>query len=379
MGLASKIKLQINTPAQPPNHNAPAYMTPPPNPSAPPYMPPPPMAAPVTQPRPTSSQQNCGQPQFQQQNYPYGKPQSSQYQQQNSSHSYGGSYTASPQISSQMYQGSGLEQKLRTIIAANKLDAFYPPARFQAVLQKVQSIDFNGIAARWNISRELAIDLAPLVLYDIVFYCDDSGSMAFEENGERIDDLKYILSRVSEIATLFDDDGIVVRFMNSNNNGDGIRNASEVESLLSRIQFNGTTPLGTMLDRKIIQPFVIAQVNTGMAKPILTIAITDGEPSEPRNTLMQVVYRTKEFLSRTQYGPGAFALQIAQVGKDARAQRFLAELDNDPFIGSMIDCTSYYEMEAEEFMRKGVTLTPELWLLKMCVGSIDPSYDSKDE
>ena len=49
---------------------------------------------------------------------------------------------------------------------------------------------------------EIATDLAALALYDIVFYCDDSGSMRAEERGERIDDLKLILSRVSEVATM---------------------------------------------------------------------------------------------------------------------------------------------------------------------------------
>jgi hypothetical protein len=43
---------------------------------------------------------------------------------------------------------------------------------------------------------ELALDLAALALYDIVIFADDSGSMAFEENGERIDDLKLIGSKV---------------------------------------------------------------------------------------------------------------------------------------------------------------------------------------
>lgn len=47
--------------------------------------------------------------------------------------------------------------------------------------------------------------------------------MAFEENGERIDDLKMIAQKVSEVATLFDDDGILVRFMNSTVEGNGIR------------------------------------------------------------------------------------------------------------------------------------------------------------
>lgn len=40
---------------------------------------------------------------------------------------------------------------------------------------------------------------------------DDSGSMAFEEGGERIDDMKAVLGRTADAATLFDTDGIVVR------------------------------------------------------------------------------------------------------------------------------------------------------------------------
>jgi hypothetical protein len=38
----------------------------------------------------------------------------------------------------------------------------------------------------------------------------------------------------------------------------------------------------------------------------------------------------------------------AQVGRDARAQAFLSKLDQDPVVGGVIDCTSYYELEAEE-------------------------------
>ena len=54
---------------------------------------------------------------------------------------------------------------------------------------------------------ELAHDLATLALYDIVIFADDSGSMIFEEGGERINDLKVIMGRVAEVATLFDEDG----------------------------------------------------------------------------------------------------------------------------------------------------------------------------
>lgn len=41
--------------------------------------------------------------------------------------------------------------------------------------------------------------------------------MRFEESGERINDLKLILSRAAYAASLFDTDGISVRFMNWQN------------------------------------------------------------------------------------------------------------------------------------------------------------------
>lgn len=61
-----------------------------------------------------------------------------------------------------------------------------------------------------------------------------------------------------------------------------------------------------------------------------------------------------------------------------KAQTFLGELDNDAQIGQFIDATSYFELEAMEMEKKGVTLTPDLWLVKLCVGAIDKSYDEQD-
>ncbi|KAH7424584.1 hypothetical protein KP509_11G014300 [Ceratopteris richardii] len=284
-----------------------------------------------------------------------------------------------PQSSKDM---NAVDKKLRTIIQAHKLQRFYDPPKYQAVLQKLSSIQFSDIAARWRIGRDLAYDLASLALYDIVFFCDDSGSMLFEENGKRIDDLKFILSKVSDIATLFDDDGISVRFINSNVTGDGIRNARDVQKLISQVRFSGNTPLGTNFDRKVIQPLILgkARSKVAMAKPVLAILITDGEPvGESSDKIIQVIKEAKNSLESTPYGSGAFAVQIAQVGRDAKTQKFLESLDKDPTVGGMVDCTSYYEMEEEEFARNGVPLTPELWLVKLCVGAIDPEYDAIDE
>ena len=81
---------------------------------------------------------------------------------------------------------------------------------------------------------ELAYSMASLALYDIIIYADDSGSMAFEENGERIQDLKLMVGRVADVATMFDDDGILVRFMNGTTEGNGIRDSASAGQLISQ-------------------------------------------------------------------------------------------------------------------------------------------------
>ena len=54
------------------------------------------------------------------------------------------------------------------------------------------------------------------------------------------------------------------------------------------------------------------------------------------------------------------------------ATEFLGKLDNDPVIGSMVDCTSNYENESAEMARANppVDLTPDLWVLKLILGCL---------
>lgn len=55
------------------------------------------------------------------------------------------------------------------------------------------------------------------------------------------------------------------------------------------------------------------------------------------------------------------------------------EIDKDPLIGGLVDTTANFENEQADMMKVGVDLTPELWLVKLLLGPIDSSYDSKDE
>lgn len=231
-----------------------------------------------------------------------------------------------------------------TAVQEKGLQTFYPPnspALDQIANRATQQVEV--LAQQWRIPREIAQDIVRLALYDVVLYIDDSGSMAFEENGERIDDLKLILNRVAFAASLFDDDGVQVRFMNNAEQGNGIRNEQMVAQMITRIKFSGMTPMGRELQNKILQPLVLQPARAGqLRKPVLVITITDGQPTgESPSDISRIIKNAVDELGRNpRCGKGAIAFQFAQVGNDLKAREFLSKLDEDPSIGDVIDCTS---------------------------------------
>lgn len=178
--------------------------------------------------------------------------------------------------------------------------------------------------------------------------------MQFEEEGSRIKDLRLILERVSFAATLFDADGISLRFMNTDLSGvrdqqgrplqDGVATEAQIEQIMRGVQFKGLTPMGTSLRKKVIDEIVLGKAAQGqLKKPVLVIAITDGQPAgEPQNAVFDTIRYAFDTLQQRypQYGRGGVAFEFAQVGNDEMAKKFLGKLDEDPQIGPMVDCTS---------------------------------------
>ncbi|CBX96623.1 hypothetical protein LEMA_P108880.1 [Plenodomus lingam JN3] len=343
--------------------------------------------------------QSYGQPYGQAPAYggPPGQP--PQGQQYGAPPPQGGGYGGPPPLQ-QVQQGpaevAGYKQLLNACIQEKGLQTFYPPNSpiiDQIAQQAAPKV--NEVIQRWRVQKEIANDIVKLALYDIVLYIDDSGSMQFEEEGSRIKDLRLILERVSFAATLFDADGISIRFMNTDLSGirnqqgralqDGVANETQIEEVMRGVQFKGLTPMGTSLRKKVIDEIVLQKASAGqLRKPVLVIAITDGQPAgEPQNAVFDTIRYAFDTLQQRfpQYGRGGVAFEFAQVGNDEMARKFLSKLDEDPQIGPMVDCTSNFENEQEEMMRANppVDLTPDLWIIKLLLGAIDRSYDSKDE
>ncbi|EZG66929.1 RfeF [Gregarina niphandrodes] len=306
------------------------------------------------------------------------------YEYQQAQQGYGGapSFTASPPMGSPpvggMARGGGILGILQKCVTENRLERFYNSQSLSMLAQQLEqkSGRVQQLAQKWKLSGEIQNDLYQLALYDVIMLCDDSGSMAFEEQGERIEDLKMTVSYVAEATALFDSDGICVRFLNSTQEGNGIAEPSQVQQLISSVRFQGLTPMGTSLDQKVLQPFVYSALKSNsFTKPLLVIILTDGSPAgEPYDKIMQVLNQVHQ----TSGGVGV-AVSFAQIGSDQQAQKFLHEIDVHTGFGSMVDCTSSYELEQAEMSRKGVDLQPEVWIAKLLLGAIDASYDKLDE
>ena len=176
--------------------------------------------------------------------------------------------------------------------------------------------------------------------------------MAFEENGERIDDLKLILSRVAYAASLFDHDGISIRFMNNDFMQNNIKTEQQCSQIVSQISFKGLTPMGTSLRSKVLEPMVIQPARVRqLQKPVLVITITDGQPAgEPQGAVQEAIKHAHEEVERAGY-IGGCSFQFAQVGNDLKARDFLAKLDEDPIVGKWIDCTSSKSFTTFSFPR----------------------------
>jgi len=233
---------------------------------------------------------------------------------------------------------------LQETIQQKGLQSFYPPGHpslDQIANRATQRVGL--LAQQWRLHQEIAADVVKLALYDVILYVDDSGSMQFEENGERINDLNAIVSRVAFAASLFDDDGIQIRFMNSVEQGNGIRNEQQVTEMIRRTKFSGMTPMGRELQNKVLSPLVLGPARAGqLRKPVLVITITDGQPTgESSSDVARIIKNASDELARNpRYGKGALAFQFAQVGSDAKAREFLSKLDEESAIGDIIDCTS---------------------------------------
>ncbi len=109
---------------------------------------------------------------------------------------------------------------------------------------------------------------------------DNSKSMLQEKRREA---LTATIQRVAEIATLLSPDGISVRFLhedpdNPNEQSDNLKTMIQIKYRVGGIVWIGGTPLGSVLNNKVVEPMILQKARTDqLKKPVIVVVITDGQ------------------------------------------------------------------------------------------------------
>ena len=284
------------------------------------------------------------------------------------------------------------------IVCLRKLFAFYTQDSLNSLVRRACKHDYKALMIVLGLPNiKIATDLAVLGLYDFIMIIDDSGSMiiteALEDGLSRFDVAKEVVKMISTPATLIDPDGIVVRFINSLEEGNQVNSSSAVEGLMKKIQLKSRnlTDVGDTIRHKIFNPILKPMLESQqLSRPIIVVTVTDGCPTHGQNQaslftlgeqhLTETIRECVELFDRSKYGKYGICFSFAQIGSDGDATEFLSKLDTYEYIGDNIDCTSSYTIERAECLKKtGKDLADAEWVVKCVIGPIDPDYDSRDE
>ncbi|CAF1064985.1 unnamed protein product [Rotaria sp. Silwood1] len=238
---------------------------------------------------------------------------------------------------------------------------------------------FAEIAARYEISHEFASRLRQLEGYEIVFLCDDSGSMAtavgdtdnaFAVRSTRWDELKQIVSITVDIGSVLDPDGLDIYFLNRPPLL-RIKHSSELMPAFANPP-NGLTPITRVL-RQILQ----AKQSEIQERKLLIIIATDGQPTDDRGKID--VEALEHVLKYERKPADRIFVTFCACTDDDQAVGYLNRWDETiPYL----DVCDDYRSERKEIWRAQGRQFPFSfgdYVVKILLGSIDRYFDKLDQ
>ena len=205
--------------------------------------------------------------------------------------------------------------------------------------------------------------------FEIVLLIDDSGSMntPLSDNSKystRWEELKSVVNIVISIATIYDEDGIDIYFLNRNNEKK-IKCLEQVSNILDDPP-QGLTPLTSSLT-EIFNNFSYS------LKPVLVVIATDGVPYNGINDLENF----KKLLINKNHD--RFFISFLACSDQEKDIGYLNELD---FIVPNVDTLDDYNSEKKEVIKaqgKDFSYTFGDHVVRLLLGPICEELDKLDE
>ncbi|CAF1038342.1 unnamed protein product [Adineta ricciae] len=240
--------------------------------------------------------------------------------------------------------------------------------------------NFNQFINRYEINPSFAERLYKLKGYEIVFICDDSGSMSasigdasnpYERQRTRWDELKQTVSIVVDLASILDSDGVDVYFLNREPMLN-VRSSSDLEFIFA-MEPEGATPIVPVL-RQVLKD----KRNQVYERNLLILLATDGIPTDERErtdiqTLEHVLRNERQPIDRIP------VTIIVCTADDDQSMAYLNDWDKRI---PNLDVVDDYRSERQQIQACRGKNTPFSfgdYIVKILLGSIDSWFDNWDE
>lgn len=248
--------------------------------------------------------------------------------------------------------------------------SLYPIPSAPPPIQLTKSQKIHNLINQYEIDNLFSEKLDILSNYEIVLLIDDSGSMntplSNSKHATRWDELKEVVNIVIKIATIFDDDGIDIHFLNRQNTNN-IKSLDQVNYILNDNPY-GLTPLNDKLNN-------ILTLYSNSLKPVLIIIATDGIPTNNNGYAdIKSFTNTLKFKNHSHFYVSFLACsdQDDDVG-------YLNKLDNKiPNIDTLDDYASELK-EVKKAQGKNFNYTFGDHVVRLLLGPLCPELDKLDE
>lgn len=225
----------------------------------------------------------------------------------------------------------------------------YPPGQDgvnKLLVDLAKKATENGppTAKKLGLPSRAVISLTAISLYDVIILADDSGSMKTRRNGKsRFSTLKDTIYNLAPIARDINEEGISLRFINHRTEDyfDNLKDRTMIDKVLNNVTPNDATPIGTSLQRKVLQPLLKRAKDGELKRPALIVIITDGEPNwEPPDTLKHTIIDCKrQMKDELSYSGTEIIFAISYVGTDPSAKRYVEKIEKDPMVKDLLYCS----------------------------------------
>ena len=268
----------------------------------------------------------------------------------------------------QISQPPPAEQSVQTAAIVNPYAHLYvrPSDPYETKLEKLQ-----GVLDKYEISITQKQELMVLLDHEIVFLCDDSGSMRTIDHNSRLTrwaELKQTISTLVEISCFLDSDGVDIHFLNR----ESVMGVTSPDNSQFQLAFSteprGTTPLCNAINQKILPRY-----ESG-TKDILLVIATDGEPDTGPKEFKKLV---EEIINKRKTRRN-YKFQIMACTSNEREVRWLNAFD-EKF--TKVDVTDDYMTERLQVLRAGKYrhFNKADYVVKALLGPVVARFDNLDE